>query len=99
MNQLRNQAGSVLVFITLMIVLLMVMVGMGLDTGLLTFSRSMAQRAVDMAALSGAAGLAKLDVAAIKANIEQLNATNDYVQSSGNLIDGTVDAASGVGKM
>lgn len=98
MQHLRNQAGSVLVFITLMIVVLMVMVGMGLDTGFLTFSRSMGQRAVDMAALAGAAGLAKLDVAAIKSNIEQLNATNDYVKSSGNMIDGTVDPGSGVGK-
>ena len=98
MRHLRNQAGSVVVFITLMIVLLMVMVGMGLDTGFLTFSRSMGQRAVDMAALAGAAGLAKLDVAAIESNIEQLNATNDYVQSSGNLIDGTVDPGTGTGK-
>jgi hypothetical protein len=98
MRRLRNQAGSVLVFITLMIVVLLVMVGMGLDTGFLTFSRSMGQRAVDMAALAGAAGLAKLDVAAIKSNIEQLNATNDYVKSSGNVIDGTVDPGSGVGK-
>ena len=98
MRRLRNQAGSVLVFITLMIVVLLVMIGMGLDTGFLTFSRSMGQRAVDMAALAGAAGLAKLDVAAIKSNIEQLNATNDYVKSSGNVIDGTVDPGSGVGK-
>ena len=98
MNQLKNQAGSVLVFITLMIVILMAMVGMGLDTGFLTFSRSMGQRAVDMAALSGAAGLAKLDVAAIKSNIEQLNATNDYVNRTGNMIDGTVDPGTGVGK-
>ena len=79
MQHLRNQAGSVLVFITLMIVVLMVMVGMGLDTGFLTFSRSMGQRAVDLAALAGAAGLAKLDVAAIKSNIEQLNATNENI--------------------
>jgi Flp pilus assembly protein TadG len=87
-----------LVFITLMIVLLMVMVGMGLDTGYLAFSRSMGQRAVDMAALAAAAGLAEGDVAAIKSDIEQLNATNDYVKSSGNVIDGTVDPGSGVGK-
>ena len=98
MDQLRSQSGSVLVFITFMIVILMVMVGMGLDTGFLTFSRSMGQRAVDMAALAGAAGLAKLDVAAIKSNIEQLNATNDYVNRTGNMIDGTVNPGTGVGK-
>jgi Flp pilus assembly protein TadG len=98
MKKLKNESGSVLVFITLMIVILMVMVGMGLDTGMLTYSRSMGQRAVDMAALSGSAGLAKGDVAAIESNIEQLNATNDYIQSSGNPIDGQVNAGSGTGK-
>ena len=40
MNSAKNERGSVLVFITLMIVLLMVMVGMGLDTGHLAFIRS-----------------------------------------------------------
>ena len=56
MKKLKNQAGSVLVFITLMIVVLMVMIGMGLDSGYISFSRGVAQRAVDMAALAGAAG-------------------------------------------
>jgi Flp pilus assembly protein TadG len=98
MNKLRNDSGSVIVFITLMIVLLMVMVGMGLDTGYLTFSRNMGQRAVDMAALAGAAGLAQNNVTAIETNIEQLNATNDYVKSSGNQIDGAVNSVTGVGK-
>src|SRR2546429_9841322 len=88
MTKLRNDSGAVLVFITLMIVLLMVMIGMGLDTGWLTFSRSMGQRAVDMAALAGAAGLAKGDVDAVKANIQ--GTTNDYVKVSSNTIDGTV---------
>jgi Flp pilus assembly protein TadG len=97
MTKVRNQSGSVLVFITLMIVILLVMVGMGLDTGYLTFSRAVAQRAVDMAALAGAAGLAKVDVAAIQSNIEQLNSTNDYVKSSGNTISGAVNGGSGIG--
>jgi Flp pilus assembly protein TadG len=93
-NSLRNDAGSVLVFITLMIVILMVMVGMGLDTGFLVLSRSMGQRAVDMAALAGAAGLAKGDATAIQSNIQQLTVTgtdNDYFGSSKNLIDPTVN--------
>ena len=93
-NSLRNDSGSVLVFITLMIVILMVMVGMGLDTGFLVLSRSMGQRAVDMAALAGAAGLAKGDATAIQSNIQQLMVTgtdNDYLGSSKNLIDPTVN--------
>jgi Flp pilus assembly protein TadG len=95
MNKFRNDSGSVLVFITLMIVILMVIVGMGLDTGVLTYSRTLGQRAVDMAALAGAAGLAKLDVAAIKSNVEQLKSQNDYV--TGNAINGDVDKNTGVG--
>lgn len=94
MTKLRDDAGTVLVFITLMIVLLMVMVGLGLDTGVLTFSRSMGQRAVDMAALAAAAGLAKGDANAITSNIAQLmvaQTSNDYVDRSGNVIDPTVN--------
>jgi Flp pilus assembly protein TadG len=93
MTKLRDDSGAVLVFITLMIVLLMIMVGMGLDTGFLTFSRSMGQRAVDMAALAGAAGLAKGDADAISNNIKQLmvdQKVNDYIDRSGNVIDPTV---------
>lgn len=90
MSKLRDDSGSVLVFITLMIVLLMVMVGMGMDTGVLTFSRSMGQRAVDMAALAAAAGLAKGDANAISSNIAQLT-MNDYIDRSGNVIDPSVN--------
>jgi len=75
MKNLKDESGSILVFATLIVVLLLVMIGMGLDTGWLTFSRSMGQRAVDMAALAGAAGLAKGDVDAVKANIN--GTTND----------------------
>jgi Flp pilus assembly protein TadG len=88
MTKIANESGSVLVFVTLMIVVLLFMVGMGMDTGWLTFSRSMGQRAVDMAALSGAAGLAKGDEIAIKKDVEAT--LNDYVKASGNPIDGTV---------
>lgn len=94
MTRLRDDSGAVLVFVTLMIVLLMIMVGMGLDTGVLTFSRSMGQRAVDMAALAGAAGLAKGDPNAISGNIKQLMVDqniNDYIDRSGNVIDPTVN--------
>jgi Flp pilus assembly protein TadG len=91
MKRFKNDSGSVLVFITLMITLLMVMVGMGLDTGWLTYGRSQGQRAVDAAALAGAAGLAKGDTAAIKKNIEGLN--NDYIKVGTNAINGTVDGS------
>lgn len=94
MSKYSNDSGSVLVFITLMIVLLMVIVGMGLDTGFLTLSRSLGQRAVDMAALAGAAGLAKGDVTAIQDNIRQIMVTgndNDYVDRLKNVIDPTVN--------
>jgi Flp pilus assembly protein TadG len=94
MTKLRDDSGAVLVFVTLMIVLLMVMVGMGMDTGFLTFSRSMGQRAVDMAALAAAAGLAKGDPNAISGNIQQLMVNqnvNDYIDRSGNVIDPTVN--------
>ena len=94
MKKLQDDCGSVLVFVTLLIVLLLVMVGMGLDTGYLTFSRSAAQRAVDMAALAGAAGLAKGDEAAIQSNIQQIMVTgtnNDYVGRTKNLIDPSVN--------
>jgi Flp pilus assembly protein TadG len=94
MTRLRDDSGAVLVFITLMIVLLMAMVGMGLDTGVLTLSRSMGQRAVDMAALAAAAGLAKGDPNAISSNIQQLMVDqniNDYIHRSGNVMDTTVN--------
>jgi len=88
MKNLRDESGSVLVFVTLTVVILLIMVGMGLDTGWLAFSRSMGQRAVDMAALSGAAGLAQGTTKAVKDNVEAT--INDYVKVSSNTIDGTV---------
>jgi Flp pilus assembly protein TadG len=91
MRSLKNQSGSVIVFITLVVVLLLVMVGIGLDTGWVVYSRSMGQRAVDMAALAGAAGVAAGDPAKVKANVETLNSKNDYVAATGNQIDGTVN--------
>src|ERR671918_2295923 len=91
MIRLKNESGSVIVFSTLVVVLLLVMVGMGLDTGWVVYSRTMGQRAVDMAALAGAAGVAANDPGKVKANVETLNSTNDYVKASGNPIDGSVN--------
>ena len=43
MKTLKNEQGTVIVFVTLMIVLLLVMVGLGLDTGQLTYVRNQGQ--------------------------------------------------------
>ena len=80
-----NNRGSVIVFITLMIVLLMIMVGMGLDTGMLTYLRSQGQPAVDAAALAATSGLIQ-GTAEVEARAAAFNATNNYVGSVGNSI-------------
>ena len=58
MRAQKNERGSVLVFVTLMIVLLLVMVGLGLDTGQLTYVRNQGQAAVDAAALAAVSAIA-----------------------------------------
>ncbi len=57
MQSVKNEQGYVLVFMTLMIVLLLIMVGMGLDTGHLAYIRSQGQPAVDAAALAAASAI------------------------------------------
>src|ERR1044072_9893152 len=57
MHSVKNERGSVLIFATLIIVLLLIMVGMGLDTGHLAYVRSQGQPAVDAAALAAAAAI------------------------------------------
>jgi Flp pilus assembly protein TadG len=57
MQPVKNEQGFALVFATLMIVLLLVMVGMGLDTGHLAYVRSQGQPAVDAAALAAASAI------------------------------------------
>ena len=88
MKLLGNQRGSVLVFITLMVVLLMIMVGMGLDTGQLVYSRSVGQGAVDAAALSAVSGLPTRIDAIVKERAAFATGTtaNNYTGSSGNPI-------------
>ena len=91
MSSISNEKGSVLVFITLMIVLLMIMVGMGLDTGQLTYSRSMGQGAVDAAALSAVSGLPSRTASVVESraaafNPTKANPTNSYVGSATNKI-------------
>lgn len=87
MSSMSNDRGSVLVFMTLMIVLLLIMVGMGLDTGQLTYSRSMGQSAVDAAALSAVSGLPSRIPAEVESRAAAFNSTNNYIGSSaGNTI-------------
>jgi Flp pilus assembly protein TadG len=87
MRRLHNEQGSVLVFITLMIVLLLVMVGMGLDTGQFTYTRSQGQAAVDSAALAAVSGLPVSSLGnetQVNERVKAFNSTNDYVQNTGN---------------
>lgn len=86
MRSVKNEKGAVLVFITLMIVLLMIMVGMGLDTGQLVYTRSQGQAAVDAAALSAASGL-PVGAAQVTERVKAFNASNDYLNSPNNALD------------
>ncbi len=85
MHSVNNEKGAVLVFITLMIVLLLIMVGMGLDTGQLAYTRSQGQAAVDAAALSAVSGL-PMGAAQVTARVAAFNANNDYLSSPSNPI-------------
>ena len=89
MSSVRNDKGSVLVFMTLMIVLLMIMVGMGLDTGQLTYSRATGQAAVDAAALSAVSALPERIPAKVEARAAAFVSNNNYVDSPNNKIGTT----------
>src|SRR5262245_46104929 len=81
----RNNHGSVVVFVSLMIVLLFILVGMGLDSGLLTYVRSQGQPAVDAAALAATSGLIQ-GTTEVEARAAAFNSTNNYVGSPDNAI-------------
>jgi len=83
---IKNQKGAVLVFVTLMIVLLMIMVGMGLDTGHLAYIRSQGQPAVDAAALAAASAIHTGDALQVENRAKAFNSTNNYLDSPNNLI-------------
>ena len=87
MSSISNDKGSVLVFITLMIVLLMIMVGMGLDTGQLTYSRATGQAAVDAAALSAVSALPSRIPANVVSRAAAFVSKNNYVDSPNNQIE------------
>ena len=87
MRRLNNH-GSVMVFVTLMITLLLIMVGMGLDTGMLSYVRSQAQPAVDAAALAAASGLVS-GQAEVESRVAAYNSTNDYTGQTGSSLGAT----------
>jgi len=89
MQPVTNERGSVIVFITLMIVLLMVMVGMGLDTGYMTYSRNTSQGAVDAAALAAVSALPTRNPATVEARAALYNSNNTFTGSGSNPIIAT----------
>jgi Flp pilus assembly protein TadG len=93
MQRSNNERGSVLVFVTLMMVLLFVMVGLGLDTGHLSYIRSQGQPAVDAAALAAVNALPTLSITEVEQRAGVLNYNsgsnaggNNYLNSPNNLI-------------
>src|ERR1041384_5007165 len=78
---MNNQHGSVIVWITLMITLLLVMIGIGLDSGQMTYTRNQGQVAVDAAALSAISGLPSRNEATVRQRATLLNNTNDFTGS------------------
>jgi Flp pilus assembly protein TadG len=83
---IKNDRGAVLVFVTLMIVILFVMVGMGLDTGHLAYIRAQGQPAVDAAALAAASAIHTGDPAQVVNRATAFNSTNNYLNSPNNQI-------------
>src|SRR5262249_60627847 len=88
MHIIHNERGSVLVFVTLSIVLLLIMVGMGLDTGHLVYNRAQGQAAVDAAALAAASAIPTGSSTQVTDRATAFNSKNNYVDSSNNLISG-----------
>ena len=86
MHFINNERGSVLVFVTLSIVLLLIMVGMGLDTGHLVYNRAQGQAAVDAAALAAASAIPTGSSTQVTDRATAFNSTNNYVDSPTNSI-------------
>ena len=93
MQSIKNERGAVIVFVTLIIVLLLVMVGMGLDTGHLAYVRSQGQPAVDAAALAAASAIPSGNKPTVEDQAAQFNSGattpgpgNNYVDSPNNEI-------------
>jgi Flp pilus assembly protein TadG len=94
MQSLKNERGYALVFATLMVVLLLIMVGMGLDTGHLAYVRSVGQPAVDAAALAAASAIPSGDWSKVTDQAAKFNpggtnpgVGNNYLDSPNNKIN------------
>jgi Flp pilus assembly protein TadG len=86
MHAVHNQRGSVLVFVTLSMALLLIMVGMGLDTGHLVYVRAQGQAAVDAAALAAASAIPTGSATQVNDRAAAFNSKNNYTGSSYNSI-------------
>src|SRR5512134_3810597 len=93
MQAVKNERGYALIFVTVMIVLLLIMVGMALDTGHLAYVRSQGQPAVDAAALAAAAAVPSGNLKTVTDQAARFNPGgtnpgpgNDYVSSPTNKI-------------
>jgi Flp pilus assembly protein TadG len=93
MQRIKNEQGFALVFATLMIVLLLIMVGMGLDTGHLAYVRSVGQPAVDASALAAASAVPSGDWSTVTERAAKFNpggtnpgTGNNYLDSPDNKI-------------
>ena len=89
----QNEKGSILVFATLIIVLLLVLVGMGLDTGHLVYVRAQGQSAVDAAALAAATAIPSGNLSEVESRAASVNpggpnpgTGNNYLDSPNNAI-------------
>ena len=94
MKSVKNEQGFALVFATLMIVLLLIMVGMGLDTGHLAYVRSQGQPAVDAAALAAASAVPSGNWSTVTDRAAKFNpggsnpgTGNNYLNSPNNAIN------------
>ncbi len=86
MQAIGNQRGSIIVFVTIMIVVLLIMVGLGLDTGQLTYVRNQGQAAVDAAALAAVSGLPTRIAEQVEGRAAGFKLKNTYVESPTNKI-------------
>ena len=87
MQPIKNERGYALVFVTLMIVLLLIMVGMGLDTGHLAYVRSQGQPAVDAAALAAASAVPSGDWSTITDRAAKFNPGGTNPGTGNNYLD------------
>jgi Flp pilus assembly protein TadG len=87
MQPIKNEQGYVMVFATLMIVLLLIMVGMGLDTGHLAYIRSQGQPAVDAAALAASSAIPSGNLSTVTDRVTKFNPGGTNPGTGNNYLD------------